>query len=187
MKKGTIILIVVVLAILAFAGTFVGQYNALVAMDEGIRSAEAEIDVQLQRRMELIPNLVATVKGYTAHEESILTAIADARAKMAGAGSTGERLAASDELSGALSRLLVVVENYPNLKADTQFTNLTDELAGTENRIAVARGRYNNSVETFNRKIRTFPASVTASLFGFEKADYLAAPEGAATAPKVEF
>ncbi len=162
-------------------------YNRLVTLDEGIKAAWAQIDNQLQRRADLIPNLVETVKGFAAQERTIFEAIANARARLAGARDPRERVAASDELSGVLSRLLVVVENYPRLKSDATFIRLMDELAGTENRLAVERKRYNDRVVEFNQTIRRFPGSVVARLFGFERAQYFEIPVAARTVPRVDF
>lgn len=187
MKRSTITLLVVgaLLVVLIFSG--VGSYNGLVSSETAVDNKAAQIDTQLQRREDVIPNLVNTVKGYAAHEKEVFKSIADARAKLAGAGTTEEKSEANGELEGALSRLLVVVENYPNLKADAQFTRLMDELAGSENRIAVARTDYNNVVTSHNTKIRKFPAALFASLFGFEKKDFFKATEGAETVPDVQF
>ena len=135
----------------------------------------------------MIPNLVSATQGYMQHEKDVFTAIADARSKLAGATTVNDKVEASNELEGALSRLLMVVENYPELKADTQFTALMDELAGTENRIATERNRYNESVQTFNAKIRKFPTSFIASIMGVEKRDYFEAQAGADQAPSVNF
>ncbi len=162
-------------------------YNRLVTLDEGIKAAWAQIDNQLQRRTDLIPNLVETVKGFAAQERTIFEAIANARARLAGARDPRERVAASDELSGVLSRLLVVVENYPRLKSDATFIRLMDELAGTENRLAVERKRYNDRVVEFNQTIRRFPGSAVARLFGFERAQYFEIPAAARAVPRVDF
>ncbi len=190
MKKlsgGVIALIIIgVVAVILCVAAF-SSYNGLVALDEGISSKKAQIDNQLQRRADLIPNLVNTVKGYTTHETEAIEAVTSARAKLTGATDTEDRLEANDELSTALSRLLVIVENYPELKADTQFTALTDELSGTESRIATARMDYNNAVEEYNKKIRTFPANIFAGLFGFDKAEYFEADESASKVPDVNF
>ncbi|MBE6904377.1 MAG: LemA family protein [Ruminococcaceae bacterium] len=190
MKKlsgGIIALIVVGVILLIAVISGVSAYNGLVELEEGIKSKSSQIDNQLQRRADLIPNLVSTVKGYTTHETEAIEAVTSARAKLTGASDTEDRLEANDELSTALSRLLVIVENYPELKADTQFTALTDELSGTESRIATARKDYNDAVEKYNRKIRTFPANIFSGLFGFEKAEYFEADEGASKVPEVNF
>jgi LemA protein len=145
------------------------------------------VENQLQRRADLIPNLVATVKGYAAHEETILSNIADARSRLVGAQGAADKAAANEELNTALSRLLVVVENYPNLKADANFRQLQDELAGTENRLAVARKDYNDSVQVFNAKIKTFPNVIWAGMLGFEPREYFKAEAAAKSSPKVDF
>jgi LemA protein len=178
---------IVVLVILAGAFYLWSAYNQLVSMDEGIKSAWAQVENQLQRRADLIPNLVATVKGYAAHEREVLEGIADARARMAGARTVEEKMNASNALDSALGRLLVVVERYPTLKADRSFIRLMDELAGTENRLAVERKRYNDLVQSYNIKIRRFPERTVAGLFHFEKATYFQVAESARAVPKVEF
>jgi len=162
-------------------------YNRLVTLDEGIRAAWAQIDNQLQRRADLIPNLVETVKGFAAQERTIFESIANARARLAGARDPRERVAASDELSSVLSRLLVIVENYPRLKSDATFIRLMDELAGTENRLAVERKRYNDRVAEFNQSVRRFPGSAFARLFGFQRVQYFEIPAAARPAPRVDF
>jgi len=180
--------ILAILVIVAIAGLYLfSAYNRLVTLDEGIKAAWAQIDNQLQRRADLIPNLVETTKGFAAQERTILETIANARARLAGARDPRERVAASDELSGALSRLLVVVENYPQLKSDATFIRLMDELAGTENRLSVERKRYNDRVVEFNQTIRRFPGSTVARLFGFERAQYFEIPAAARTVPRVDF
>ncbi|TVY01185.1 LemA family protein [Cohnella terricola] len=187
MKRSLIPWIVVLAIALIVIFSAVGSYNGLVSSETAVDNKAAQIDTQLQRREDVIPNLVNTVKGYAAHEKEVFQAIADARSKLAGAGTTAEKSAANAELEGALSRLLVVVENYPNLKADAQFTRLMDELSGTENRIAVARQDYNDAVTTYNTKIKKFPAALYASMFGFEKKDLFKAAPGAETVPEVQF
>ncbi|MDI3280770.1 MAG: LemA family protein, partial [Bacillota bacterium] len=142
---------------------------------------------QLQRRYDLIPNLVETVKGYTRHEEAVFKELADARSRYAGAATPQEKMAAAGQLESALGRLLVVVENYPNLKADQRFAQLQDELAGTENRIAVERMRYNQAVRRYNATIRRLPYNILASLFNFQPREYFEAAGGAQEAPKVQF
>ena len=177
----------VILLILAGGLYLWTAYNQLVSMDEGIKSAWAQVENQFQRRADLIPNLVATVKGYAAHEKEVLEALADARARMAGAKTVEDKMNASNALDSAIGRLLVVVERYPNLKADRSFARLMDELAGTENRLAVERKRYNDFVQVYNTKIRRFPDRTAAWLFNFQKAAYFQVPESARVAPKVEF
>lgn len=163
------------------------SYNKFVAQEEGIKAQWAQVDNQLQRRNDLIPNLVNTVKGYAAHEEGVFQAIADSRAKLAGATTPEQKIAAANEQTSALARLLVVVENYPNLKADQQFARLTDELSGTENRIAVERMRYNEKVQAYNTLRRSFPSNVTGGLFGFKEYPFFQAPAEAKAVPKVDF
>lgn len=187
MKKGTVILISVILAVVLIVGFCISNYNGLVGARENIDGLMANIDTQLQRRNDLIPNLVNTVKGYTTHENEAIAAVSDARAKLAGASTTADKTEADAELTGAISRLLMIAENYPDLKADTQFTALTDELAGTENRIAVARKDYNDAVKEYNAEIKKFPRVVFAGLFGFDEAEYFSADEGAEKVPEVSF
>jgi LemA protein len=177
----------VIVIILIGVSWYVRTRNSLIGLEEQIDAAWAEVDNQLQRRSDLIPNLVNTVKGFASQEEKIFTEIADARARMAGAGTVTEKAEGYEELNGALSRLLVVVENYPELKSNENFIRLQDELAGTENRIAVARKRYNDRVRDFNTKIRQFPGSMLASSMGMEKRDYFEIDEAARVAPKVSF
>ena len=187
MKKTTTILIGVLVIILLIAGYFVSSYNGIVAAEEDVDAQFAKVETQLQRRFDLIPNLVSATQGYMQHEKDVFTAIADARSKLAGATTVNDKVEASNELEGALSRLLMVVENYPELKADTQFTALMDELAGTENRIATARMDYTKAVSEYNTAVQSFPGNIVASLFGFEKKPQFAADASAQTAPKVEF
>ncbi len=163
------------------------SYNKYVGEEEGIKAQWAQVENQLQRRNDLIPNLVSTVKGYAAHEQGVLQAIADSRAKMAGAQTPEQKMAAANEQTSALARLLVVVENYPNLKADQQFARLMDELSGTENRIAVERMRYNEKVQAYNTLRRSFPSNITGRLFGFKEYPFFKAPAEARQVPKVDF
>lgn len=182
-------IIVAVLAFLALISYkyLKGTYNSLVTMDESVRGAWAQVENQLQRRYDLIPNLVETVKGYAAHEKEVFVRVTEARSRVAGAVNLNEKIQANNELSSALSRLLVVVERYPELKADTNFVRLQDELAGTENRISVERRRFNETVKAYNIKIRSFPTNFIAGMFGFEKATFFDVPVERQEAPKVKF
>lgn len=189
MKKGLLIGIGAVVAVgLLAVVSLVGARNGLVTADENIAASWSQVENVLQRRSDLIPNLVETVKGYAKQEQTVFTAIADARAKLAGAGSIPQKIDANRQLDGALARLLVVVERYPDLKSNANFQSLQDELSGTENRIAVERMRYNETVREYNVLVRRFPSNIAASLFGFEKKEiYFQAEEGAKQAPKVQF
>ena len=182
-----IVAIVIVVLVLIPLLYLKGTYNSLVTMDEGVKASWAQVENQLQRRYDLIPNLVETVKGYASHEEEVFLKVTEARSKVGGAGNVSDKIAANNSLSAALSRLLVVVERYPELKANTNFLRLQDELAGTENRIAVERRRYNESVRAFNTTIRRFPTNILAGIFGFEKAAFFEVPEERQEAPKVSF
>lgn len=188
MKVLLIILVVLLLAGLMVGGKYVGVRNQLVTQKESVNAAWSQVDVALQRRADLIPNLVETVKGYAKHEEGIMTAVANARSALLNAKTPQEKIAANTQLDGAIGRLLVVVENYPNLKANENFLRLQDELAGTENRIAVERRKYNETVQTYNTQIQLFPNNIVASMSGFERNDaYFKTEPGAKTAPKVAF
>lgn len=183
-NKGLLIgiAVVVLLAIMVF-----GSYNSLVTMEETVDAKWANVDSVLQRRYDLIPNLVESVKGSMQQEEKIFTAIADARTKMAGANTIDDKVEASSELEGALGRLLVVMENYPTLKSSDNVTALMDELAGTENRISTERTRYNEAVRGYNSSIRKFPKNILAGMFGFDAKVYFEAVDGAEEAPQVKF
>lgn len=187
MKKSTIVWICIAAAVVLVIFYAIGGYNSLISSREAVNTKLSDIDTQLQRRNDLIPNLVNTVKGYTNHESEVLSAVSDARAKLAGAQSTADIAEADAQLTSALSRLLMVVENYPDLKADTQFTALSDELAGTENRIAVARKDYNDTAKSYNTEIKTFPKVIFARMLGFDAAEYFSAAEGADAVPQVNF
>jgi LemA protein len=163
------------------------SYNKFVTQEETVKTQWAEVENQLQRRNDLIPNLVETVKGYAQHEEGVFKEIADARARLLGAKSPEETIAAANQQTTALGRLLAVSENYPQLRANEQFNRLMDELAGTENRIAVARMRYNEAVQLYNTSRRQFPANVTAKMFGFKEYPLFQAPPEAKQVPKVTF
>jgi LemA protein len=179
---------IIVLAVIVLLGfSVMGSYNGLVSLNESVNGKWSQVDVQLQRRADLIPNLVSTVQGYAAHEQGILNNIADARSRLVGAQGVDNKAAANEELSSTLSRLLVIVENYPNLKADANFRQLQDELAGTENRIAVSRKDYNDSVQIYNAKIKTLPNSIWAGMLGFSPREYFQAEASSKVVPKVEF
>lgn len=180
-KIGAIAAAVIILLIL-FSG-----YNSLVTANEDINGKWSQVENQLQRRSDLIPNLVATTKGMAQQEKDVFQAVNDARTKLAGAQNVNEAAEADKELSGALSRLLMVVENYPTIKSDASFRQLSDELAGTENRIAVARKDYNNSVQNYNTQIKRLPKSIYAGLFGFHQRDYFKADDKAQETPQVKF
>ncbi len=187
MKKGLIITLSAIAVLLVLVFVLVGSYNGLVDSETQVDAKQATIDTMLTRRADLIPNLVSTVKGYAAHEEEIFTAVANARAKLAGSATTEDKLEANAELDSALSRLLVVVENYPDLKASTQFTALMDQLEGAENRISTARVDYNDAVAVYNKKLRRFPTNLIAGMFGFEKRDMYEAPADDQQTPIVDF
>src|ERR1700730_13021832 len=163
------------------------SYNKFVSQEEAIKAQWAQVENQLQRRNDLIPNLVETTKGFAQHEESVYKDIADARSRLLAAKSPDETIAAANQQTSALGRLLAVVENYPQLKANEQFNRLMDELAGTENRLAVERMRYNERVQEYNTSRRQFPANLTAKLFGFKEYPYFQAPTDARQVPKVNF
>ncbi|MDN4526307.1 LemA family protein [Fictibacillus fluitans] len=184
MKKSWLVpvLIIAVLVILFFT-----SYNGFVNSEEDVDQSYSQIETQLQRRVDLVPNLVSTVKGYASHEKEVLKDISDSRARLAGAKSPQDEAQANDQLTGALSRLLVIQERYPNLKADKQFTQLMDELAGTENRIAVARRDYNEKVASYNKKVKRFPGALIAGIGGFDKKEYFKASANAQEPPKVDF
>jgi LemA protein len=183
MKKWLIPLgIIVILGVMLISG-----YNNLVKISESVNGSWSQIQNQLQRRADLIPNLVETVKGYAAQEKTIFTEVAEARAKLAGAATVGEAAQADQALTGALGRLLAIAENYPQLKSDANFRALQDELAGTENRIATARMDYNNTVQLYNTRIKTFPTSLYAGLFGFGQRDYFKTEESVNKVPGVDF
>lgn len=188
MSRGTKITLAVIIIIVAIAVLqSCSRYNSLVTGDEAVKTAWAQVENVLKRRADLIPNLVSTVKGYAAHEKGVLTAVTEARAKVGQAKSIPESQAANGELSSALARLMVVVERYPDLKANTNFLQLQDELAGTENRITVSRRRFNEAVQGYNATIRRFPTTILAGMFGFERRTYFEAAAGADQAPAVSF
>jgi LemA protein len=179
---------VLILTLLAAAPFLSGcSYNQFVSQEEAVKAQFAQVQNQLQRRNDLIPNLVETVKGYASHEKEVFQQIADSRARLAGAQTPAQTIAAANEQSSALARLLVIAENYPNLKANEQFNRLSDELSGTENRIAVERMRYNERVQEYNTSRRQFPGIITAKIFSFADYPLFEAPESARQVPKVSF
>jgi LemA protein len=186
MKKNKAWIIVLAVLVIMLLGT-ISSYNKLVNLSESVDAQWGQVENQLQSRYDKIPNLVATVKGYANHEKEVFESLADARAKMAGARSINEQVEAANAMESALSRLLVVVENYPELKADQQFNQLMYEISGTENRIAVERMRYNDSVKSYNSRVKRFPTVMLANMFGYEPRAYFEAAKGAEVAPKVEF
>lgn len=188
MKTGLVIGIVLALIAVGLGASVVGTRNDLVVQREAINGAFSQVEVALQRRADLIPNLVNTVKGFAAQEKDVIASVSNARAALGGARTTAEKIQANSQLDSALSRLLVVVESYPQLKSDANFMRLQDELAGTENRIAVERRKYNEVVQKYNVEIAKFPANISAMLFGFERNnEYFKTEEGARQAPKVDF
>jgi LemA protein len=175
------------MVVIGTAGSSGCSYNRFVTEEEAVKAQWAQVENQLQRRSDLIPNLVETTKGFAQQERDVFQAIADSRAKLAGAQTTEQKIQAANEQSSALSRLLVVVENYPQLKSSETFARLMDELAGTENRITTERMRYNERVQQYNTSRRKFPANITAGIFGFDEYPLFQVPESAKVAPKVDF
>ena len=183
--RSRIALLAVVMAAVALSGC---SYNKFVSQEEAVKAQWAQVQNQLQRRNDLIPNLVETVKGYASHEEGVFKEIAESRAKLAGATTPAEQIAAANQQTAALGRLLVIVENYPNLKANENFLRLQDELAGTENRIAIERRKYNEVVQRYNTQIVLFPNNLIASMAGFQRNDaYFKTDPGSRAVPKVAF
>ncbi len=192
MSKGLIAVIVILVVALVFGlvifGQYVGVKNTLVTKNETVKAAWSQVDIVLQRRADLIPNLVETVKGYAQQEVTVFGDIAKARSALLSAGTPQQKIAANGQLDGAIGRLLLVVENYPQLKSNENFLRLQDELAGTENRIAVERKRYNDALQDYNTYVQQFPNSIFAGWAGFKPNDaYFAASEGARQVPKVNF
>ena len=187
MKKGLIIGGVIVGIILLLVVMFSSTYNGLVSKEEDVESKLADISVQLERRADLIPNLVSTVKGYASHEQSVIDSVTKARENLVNADEAEEMAEANQQLTTALNNLFVIVENYPELKSNTNFIQLQDELAGTENRIAVARSDYNDAVKDYNKTIKSFPKNILAGMFGFAKKEYFEAKESSNEVPNVSF
>jgi LemA protein len=188
MKAFIVVVVTLVLIVLVGLGQYVSVKNTLVAKNEAVKSAWSQVDVVLQRRADLIPNLVETVKGYAQQEQTVFGDIAKARSQLLSAGSPQQKIAANQQLDSALGRLLAISENYPQLRSNENFLRLQDELAGTENRIAVERKRYNDTLQDYNTYIQQFPQSLFAGIAGFQKNDaYFTATEGSRTVPKVNF
>jgi len=188
MSKGLIVIIVLILIALAVFGQYVSVRNTLVTKNEAVKAAWSQVDIVLQRRADLIPNLVETVKGIAKQEQTVFGDIAKARSQLLSAGTPSEKIAANQQLDGALGRLLAIVENYPQLKSNENFLRLQDELAGTENRIAVERKRYNDTLQDYNTYIQKFPANIFARWAGFKPNEaYFTAAEGSRQVPKVDF
>jgi len=187
--KGVLLILgIIVLAVLIFGGQLMGQRNQLVTEKNEIESRWAQVDNDMKRRADLIPNLVETVKGYAKQEQTVIGEVANARAALLGARSKDEEITANNQLSGALGRLLVLTENYPQLKSNENFLRLQDELAGTENRIAVSRRDYNLAVQRYNTDVELFPKNIAASIFGFHKEDaYFKTTEEEKKVPQVKF
>src|SRR6202045_3704653 len=185
-----VLIVIAILALIAFVafGQYVGVRNTLVTKNEAVKASWSQVDIVLQRRADLIPNLVETVKGFAFQEQTVFGEIAKARSALLGAQTPADKIAANGQLDGALGRLLAIVENYPQLKSSENFLRLQDELAGTENRIAVERKRYNDAIQDYNTYIGLFPNNIFASLAGFQRNNaYFAASESSREAPKVQF
>lgn len=189
MKKytGLITIAIIAAVIIILTAVVGGAYNNIVVLQEKVKKEESSIDIALERRADLIPNLVSTVKGYAAHEEKVIKEITNARENLLKADSIEEKGAANDKLTNAIDALMVIVENYPDLKANTNFIKLQDELAGTENRIAVTRRDYNDAAEAYNATIKKFPNNILAKIFGFKDATYFEVSEGKTEVPEVNF
>lgn len=188
LSKGKIIVLTVLGVLVIIALWFFSAYNSLISLSENVKTAQSQIEVDYQRRFDLIPNIVASVQGIVDQERAVFTALAEARSRYAGAAAgTPDKVAALNQVETSLSRLLVIVENYPDLRSSENFLRMQDELAGTENRIAVSRSRYNESVNSFNKKVQFFPSNIVAGIFGFSERERFQATEAAATSvPKVD-
>ena len=187
MKKSSMGIICIVIVLIIVGIAMVSSYNGMVSKQETVESSLSDLDVMLQRRADLIPNLVNTVKGYAKQEQDVINSVTEARAKLAGATTVSDKAKADDELTSALNRLMVVVENYPDLKSSQNFIQLSDELSGTENRIATARRDYNEAVKEYNLKIKRFPTNLMAGMFGYSQRDYFEASEQSKEVPNVNF
>lgn len=187
MKKGSTVLLAIIAVIIVISLALGGIYNSIVALEENVNSEFSNVSVMLERRADLIPNLVSTVKGYASHEQAAIDSVTKARENLLQAKTIEEKGEANNELTSALNALMVIVENYPDLKANQNFIQLNDELAGTENRIATARRDYNDAVKTYNSKVKKFPTNLIAGMFGFSEKDYFEVEPSKTEVPKVEF
>lgn len=187
MKKGSTVLLVIIAVIIVIALALGGSYNSIVTLEENVNSEFSNVSVMLERRADLIPNLVSTVKGYASHEQAAIDSVTKARENLLQAKTIEEKGEANNELTSALNALMVIVENYPDLKANQNFIQLSDELAGTENRIATARHDYNDAVKAYNSKVKKFPTNLIAGMFGFSEKDYFEVEPSKTEVPKVEF
>lgn len=187
MKKGSTVLLVIIAVIIVIALALGGSYNSIVTLEENVNSEFSNVSVMLERRADLIPNLVSTVKGYASHEQAAIDSVTKARENLLQAKTIEEKGEANNELTSALNALMVIVENYPDLKANQNFIQLSDELAGTENRIATARRDYNDAVKAYNSKVKKFPTNLIAGMFGFSEKDYFEVEPSKTEVPKVEF
>ncbi len=187
MKKGNTLLLIIVAVIIVIALALGGSYNSIVTLEENVNSEFSNVSVMLERRADLIPNLVSTVKGYASHEQAAIDSVTKARENLLQAKTIEEKGEANNELTSALNALMVIVENYPDLKANQNFIQLSDELAGTENRIATARRDYNDAVKAYNSKVKKFPTNLIAGMFGFSEKDYFEVEPSKTEVPKVEF
>lgn len=187
MKKGSTVLLVIIAVIIVISLALGGIYNSIVALEENVNSEFSNVSVMLERRADLIPNLVSTVKGYASHEQAAIDSVTKARENLLQAKTIEEKGEANNELTSALNALMVIVENYPDLKANQNFIQLSDELAGTENRIATARRDYNDAVKAYNSKVKKFPTNLIAGMFGFSEKDYFEVEPSKTEVPKVEF
>lgn len=187
MKKRSTVLLVIIAVIIVIALALGGIYNSIVTLEENVNSEFSNVSVMLERRADLIPNLVSTVKGYASHEQAAIDSVTKARENLLQAKTIEEKGEANNELTSALNALMVIVENYPDLKANQNFIQLSDELAGTENRIATARRDYNDAVKAYNSKVKKFPTNLIAGMFGFSEKDYFEVEPSKTEVPKVEF
>ncbi len=187
MSKKSLTVIIAIVVLLLLVAMPVGSYNSIINMQIQVEEQSSNIDTQLQRRMDLIPNLVNTVKGFTEHENEVFNAVTEARENLMSANTMAEKSEANEQVTSALNKLIAIAEAYPELKSDSVYTGLMDELAGTENRISHARTEYNQSVSKYNIAIKKFPAVMFAGMFGFERADFFEAAQGSEKVPEVNF